>query len=158
MSIHQWARVGGRPEHRDWIWDQDKPSFPPEVDESAFVQPFVTIDAGCYEPTRVGARTIMLTKSHAGHDAQIGEACEIAPSVVIGGHVVVGDRVKVGMGAVILPGRRVGDDAVIGAGAVVTRDVPAGETWCGNPASVDYGRVRRGIGWDDELADQIRAL
>lgn len=39
----------------------------------------------------------------------------------------------IGAGAVILPGVTIGARAMIGAGAVVTRDVPAGETWAGNP-------------------------
>jgi maltose O-acetyltransferase len=38
----------------------------------------------------------------------------------------------------VLPGVTIGDDAVIGAGSVVTRDVPAGVVVVGNPA-----RVRR---------------
>ncbi len=41
-----------------------------------------------------------------------------------------------GGGAVVLPGVTIGDDSVIGAGAVVTRDVPAGVVAVGNPARV----------------------
>jgi acetyltransferase-like isoleucine patch superfamily enzyme len=45
----------------------------------------------------------------------------------------VGDRVRIGSGSVILP-VKIGDDVIIGAGSVVTKDIPSGETWCGNPA------------------------
>ncbi|RST31378.1 N-acetyltransferase [Sphingomonas ginkgonis] len=47
---------------------------------------------------------------------------------------IVEDGASIGAGAIILPGLRIGARAIIGAGAVVTRDVPAGETWVGNPA------------------------
>lgn len=42
----------------------------------------------------------------------------------------------IGGGALIMPGVNIGDDALIGAGSVVTRDVPAGATVAGNPARV----------------------
>lgn len=45
----------------------------------------------------------------------------------------VGSRVRIGSNATILP-VAIGDGAIIGAGAVVTKNVPAGETWAGNPA------------------------
>jgi UDP-2-acetamido-3-amino-2,3-dideoxy-glucuronate N-acetyltransferase len=47
---------------------------------------------------------------------------------------VVERRASLGSGAVILGGLRIGADAMVGAGAVVTADVPAGETVLGNPA------------------------
>jgi acetyltransferase-like isoleucine patch superfamily enzyme len=50
--------------------------------------------------------------------------------------VVIGDNVFGGTGVKILKGVTVGDDSVIGAGAVVTGDVPAGVIVAGNPARV----------------------
>jgi acetyltransferase-like isoleucine patch superfamily enzyme len=56
------------------------------------------------------------------------------PETVVCGHAELGQRVRCGVNASILPFRKVGDGARIGAGAVVTKDVPAGEVWAGNPA------------------------
>jgi maltose O-acetyltransferase len=50
--------------------------------------------------------------------------------------VTIGRNVWIGGGALILPGVTVGDDAIVGAGAVVTRDVRPGTTVGGNPARV----------------------
>jgi maltose O-acetyltransferase len=59
--------------------------------------------------------------------------------------VVIGSDVWVGGGAIILPGITIGDRAVIGAGSVVTRDVPAGVFAAGNPCRV----IRELAGEDD---------
>lgn len=48
--------------------------------------------------------------------------------------VTIGTDVWIGGGAILLPGVRVGDGAIIGAGSVVTRDVEAGQRVVGNPA------------------------
>jgi maltose O-acetyltransferase len=50
--------------------------------------------------------------------------------------VAIGADVWVGGGAIICPGIRIGDRAVIGAGSVVTRDIPAGVFAAGNPCRV----------------------
>lgn len=55
--------------------------------------------------------------------------------------IEIGDDVWVGGGAIILPGVRIGSRSVIGAGSVVTRDVPEGVLAVGNPC-----RVLRKIG------------
>lgn len=49
-------------------------------------------------------------------------------------HTVIEDGASIGSGATILGGVRIGREATIGAGAVVTKDVGAGETVVGNPA------------------------
>ncbi len=62
-------------------------------------------------------------------ELQSGEDWELLPTVVE-------RRASLGSGAVILGGVRIGEGALVGAGAVVTRDVAAGETVAGVPARV----------------------
>lgn len=70
------------------------------------------------------------------HDCRIGTAAHIAPGVVLGGAVHIGTLTLVGLGARVLPGVRIGNRCIIGAGAVVTADVPDGTTTVGVPARV----------------------
>ena len=92
-----------------------------------------------------------------------------------GGLVNIGARVYVGAHAVILPGVTIRDDAIIGAGSVVSRDVPPGAVVAGNPARIhgtttDFkrkhlARLAEGPCWDarglpgavtPDLAQQMR--
>jgi maltose O-acetyltransferase len=50
--------------------------------------------------------------------------------------IEIGNDVWIGGGAILCPGVKIGDRAVIGAGSVVTRDVPAGVIAAGNPCRV----------------------
>ncbi len=50
--------------------------------------------------------------------------------------ITIEDNVWIGGGAILLPGVRIGRSAVVGAGAVVSRDVPANTVVAGNPARV----------------------
>jgi acetyltransferase-like isoleucine patch superfamily enzyme len=47
---------------------------------------------------------------------------------------IVRKGASIGSGAVILPGVKIGENAIVGAGAVVTKDVPPGQKVIGNPA------------------------
>jgi sugar O-acyltransferase (sialic acid O-acetyltransferase NeuD family) len=82
------------------------------------LEPFSKVDTAC---------TI-------GHEARIGAYSALNPSANISGGVDVGQEVLVGTGAQILQYIQIGDGATVGAGAVVTKDVPAGQTVVGIPA------------------------
>ena len=87
-------------------------------------------------------------------DIYIGDNVMIAPNVVIatGTHPIcpklrekgyqynlpvhIGNRVWIGAGTIILPGVTIGDDSVIGAGSVVTKNIPSGVVAVGNPCRV----------------------
>jgi sugar O-acyltransferase (sialic acid O-acetyltransferase NeuD family) len=63
-----------------------------------------------------------------GHHARVGSHCTFAPRAATAGWIQVADRVQVGLGANLLGRLRIGERAVIGAGAVVSTDVPPGVT------------------------------
>ena len=50
--------------------------------------------------------------------------------------VTIDNNVWIGGGAILLPGVQIGDNVVIGAGSVVTKDIPANTVACGNPCRV----------------------
>lgn len=131
-GIDQTAVIGHAPESRDW--KPDDPTFAPHVRNGARVEAYVTIDAGLRAPTTIGQRTWVMKGCHIGHDAVIGDDCELAPHCVVGGYVQIGNGVRVGIGAVFKPFVKVGKGARVGMGAVVISDIPAGEVWAGNPA------------------------
>lgn len=97
-------------------------------------------------------------------DIYIGDCVMLAPNVVLtaGTHPIspelreqayqynlpihIGDRVWLGAGVIVLPGVSIGDNSVIGAGSVVTKDIPANVVAVGSPC-----RVLRSITEEDRL-------
>jgi acetyltransferase-like isoleucine patch superfamily enzyme len=117
-----------------------------ELADDCFVGPFVEIQKG----VRVGARTKVQSHAFVCELVTIGADCFIGHGVMFindvfatGGpargrrelwrSTVVGNRVSIGSNATILPVIIV-DDVVIGAGAVVTRDIDYPGVYAGNPA------------------------
>jgi sugar O-acyltransferase (sialic acid O-acetyltransferase NeuD family) len=87
---------------------------------------------------RIGCSVILNTQSSVDHHNSIGDYVHIGPGVRLGGNVSVGHETLIGIGSTVMPQLRIGAAVVVGAGAVVTRDLPDGVVAVGAPA-----RVRR---------------
>jgi acetyltransferase EpsM len=70
------------------------------------------------------------------HDTVIGPYCNINPGCHIAGAVHVGEGVDLGMASSVIQNRTIGEWSRIGAGAVVTQDIPSNVTAVGVPCRV----------------------
>ena len=82
------------------------------------------------DDTRIGPGVQLLTPTHPLEPGPRREGWESAEPITIGRNVWLGGA------AVVCPGVTIGDDTVVGAGAVVTRDLPSAVVAVGNPARV----------------------
>lgn len=89
----------------------------------------------------IGGDTIINTCAVIDHECEIGQAVHVCPSAALAGRVRVGDEAFLGLGCNIIQCLTIGANAVIGAGAVVIRDVPDGVTVVGVPARVIQSRT-----------------
>lgn len=122
--------------------------------EGAYVVPPLFVDYG--ENIHLGPRTFVNYNLTALDVAAItiGADCQIGPNVQLltpthpiepqprrdkleaARPITIGDNVWLGGGVIVCPGVSIGENSVIGAGSVVTRDIPANVVAVGNPARV----------------------
>ncbi len=92
-----------------------------------------------------GFSTIISAKS-------VGEECWINQQVTIGfeqdRQPVIGNHVRICAGAIIIGDVTIGDNSIVAAGAVVTKDIPPGEIWGGVPAR--FIKKVKGSSFDDQ--------
>ena len=126
------------------------PGFRCQYGENIFLEEHVTINFNC---------TLMdNTAIHIGHHTLIGPNCSLytvnhaldpedrAQGFCMDAPIRIGSRVWRGGDVVVMPGVSIGDGSVIGAGSVVTKDIPEEVIAVGNPC-----RVIRPITLQDKL-------
>ena len=94
--------------------------------------PFVQVSPD----TVISDNVMLLGNAFVGHNSFIGEFSHVTTNSVVGAFVHVGKGVTVGMNSTLLGRVHVGDFTLIGAGSMVTKDVPENVIVAGNPAKV----------------------
>ena len=84
--------------------------------------------------TKVGDNNMLMAHCHLGHDVIIEDNCEVCSGVIIGGYVTIKSGAKLKLGAIIRNRKTIGENAIVGLGACVVKDVAANITVVGNPA------------------------
>ncbi len=104
----------------------------------------------------IGDGTKIQTGAHITGECIIGKNCFIGGEVSTTNDFFMGakeakmkgpileDGVLIGSNATLLPGVRIGENSVVGAGSVLTKDVPPNEVWVGNPA-----KFLKVVNWND---------
>ncbi len=82
----------------------------------------------------IGSHVIINLDCTIGHDAVIQDFVTLYPSVNVSGITNIGHAVELGTGMQIIQGKTIGDYSIIGAGAVVVKDIPEKCTAVGSPA------------------------
>lgn len=112
------------------------------VHATAWVSPSATLGAGTVvmaqvavnAEARIGRGVILNTGCVVEHECTVGPFAHLSPASSLGGGTHVGARTHVGIGATVLHLATVGDDCVIGGGAVVLKTLASGQTAVGVPA------------------------
>lgn len=87
----------------------------------------------------IGRHVLVNPGCTLAHDVVLEDFATLAPAVALAGGVHVEAGADLGTGARVIPRRRIGRSAIVGAGAVVIRDVPPGVTVVGVPARMLRG-------------------
>lgn len=108
--------------------------------------------------TRIGSGNLLMNYAHIAHDCLIGDRCVIANGVQLGGHVTIEDGVVLGALAGIHQFVRIGESAIVGAGSMVSLDVPPFCNATGDRATLhglnSLGLKRRGL--SDEAVQALK--
>lgn len=101
-----------------------------ELDDTVQVHAGVVVQPGC----RIGAHTILNTRSSVDHDCEIGDFCHIAPGAILSGEVKVGSGSHLGVGCTVIQSVKIGKRCFVAAGATVVCSTPDDSAVRGTPA------------------------
>ena len=106
------------------------------ISPSAVISEGCTVLAGAVINTNasVGIGCIVNTGAVIEHDCVIGDFVNICPRAAMAGHTEIGRKAYLGIGCTIIDDIRVGTETIVGAGAVVIRDIPDHAVVAGVPA------------------------
>ena len=121
-KVHSCAVIGDFPQDLSF---KNEPSYVVVGDDCTFRES-VTVHRGTKpgSTTRVGNHVFMMANSHVAHNGEVGDHVVFANCAAIGGYVVVGERCFLGGNTGVHQFCHVGRLAMVGSGALVSKDLP----------------------------------
>jgi UDP-N-acetylglucosamine acyltransferase len=157
--IFQFASVGAVPQDLKYHGEDSELV----IGDDNRIREFCTLQPGTEGGgmlTRLGHGNLLMNYAHIAHDCRLGDRIIVANATQLGGHVVIEDGVVVGASSGIHQFVRLGESAIIGAGSMVSQDVPPFCNATGDRARLhglnSIGLKRRGLS-DDVVQSLKRA-
>ncbi len=122
-TIFQFASVGAVPQDLKFAGEDSQLI----IGNRNIIREYVTLQPGTNlggMKTIIGDGNLFMACCHVAHDCLVGNSNVFANSCAVAGHVTIGNRVTVGGLSGLHQFSRIGDLAIIGAGAMVAKDVP----------------------------------
>lgn len=102
-----------------------------ELSAGVVIYPNVTVMTG----SRIGEGVLLNSNVALGHDVEVGDFSNINLGASLAGVVKIGKKVLIGMNSSVVEGNSVADNSIIGAGAVVVKNIEEAGVYVGIPAT-----------------------
>jgi UDP-N-acetylglucosamine acyltransferase len=155
--FYPFSTVGGDPQDLTYTGQRVRL----EVGEENEFREFCTVHRGTIKGggiTRVGNHSLLMAYSHVGHDCVIGDRVILTNGAQLAGHIVVGDYAGISSFCLLHQFVRIGCHSYIGAGTVITQDVPPFSLIVGERTNRCYGINKVGLERHGFSPERIRTL
>jgi len=155
--FYSFSTVGGDPQDLTYTGQRVRL----EVGENNEFREFCTVHRGTIKGggiTRVGNHSLLMAYSHVGHDCVIGDRVILTNGAQLAGHIVVEDYAGISSFCLLHQFVRIGRHSYIGAGTVITQDVPPFSLIVGERTNRCYGINKVGLERHGFSSERIRTL
>lgn len=122
--FHAHCHVGGAPQHAGWRRDHPQHL---RIGDDNVIGEYASVSGGAQGAdggTRLGDRNLVMAYAHIGHDCVVANDIRMANAATLAGHVQVHERAWLSGHTAVHQFVRIGEQAFVAGGAIVTQDVP----------------------------------
>jgi sugar O-acyltransferase (sialic acid O-acetyltransferase NeuD family) len=133
IMIEKFKELGGKPASFITPFCRISPYI-----KSIGIGTMVLNDAEMEPGVSIGEYCLINKKSKYGHGCKVGSNTEIGPMATIAAYAEIGEDCLIGISALVLPKIKVGNNVIVSAGSVVTKNIPDNAVVAGVPAVIRF--------------------
>ena len=106
------------------------------IDQTAVIGEGVQVMAGAIIQAKavIGKQCIINTKASIDHEVELGDGCEVGPGATLCGNISLKENVWICAGATVLPRLTIGENSIVGASSLLTKNIRNNQLFFGVPA------------------------